>query len=49
MASIRVRGVTPSPVTPNLYRTSCFFRDMERHRAFCAQYAIMRLVDDRVL
>jgi phytoene synthase len=32
----------------NLYRTSCFFRDMERYRAFCAQYAIMRLVDDRV-
>jgi phytoene/squalene synthetase len=32
----------------NLYRTSCFFRDPERYRAFCAQYAIMRLVDDRI-
>lgn len=32
----------------NLYRTSCFFRDVERYRAFCAQYAIMRVVDDRI-
>jgi phytoene/squalene synthetase len=32
----------------NLYRTSCFFQDPERYRSFCAQYAIMRVVDDRI-
>ncbi|UCD25644.1 MAG: squalene/phytoene synthase family protein [Gemmatimonadota bacterium] len=32
----------------NLYRASCYFRDGERYRAFCASYAIMRIVDDRV-
>ncbi len=32
----------------NLYRTSCFFQDPERYRSFCAQYAIMRIVDDRI-
>jgi len=32
----------------NLYRTSCYFRDLDRYQAFCAFYAIMRIVDDRV-
>ena len=29
-------------------RTSCFFIDPERYRSFCAQYAIMRVIDDRI-
>jgi phytoene/squalene synthetase len=32
----------------NLYRACCFFRDAERYQAFCAYYAVMRVVDDRV-
>lgn len=32
----------------NLYRTSSYFRDPERYRAFCSFYAVMRIVDDRV-
>lgn len=32
----------------NLYRTSCYFADGERYRAFCALYAVMRVVDDRI-
>jgi len=32
----------------NLYVTSSFFRDPVKFRAFCAYYAIMRVVDDRI-
>ena len=32
----------------NLYRTSCFFADPNRYKSFCAVYAVMRIVDDRV-
>jgi phytoene/squalene synthetase len=32
----------------SLYRASCFFQDPERYRSFCAQYAIMRVIDDRI-
>jgi len=32
----------------NLYRASCCFRDLDRYQAFCAFYAIMRILDDRV-
>ncbi len=32
----------------NLYRTSCFFIDPNRYRSFCAMYAVMRIVDDRI-
>ncbi len=32
----------------NLYITSSFFRDPMKYRAFCAYYAMMRVVDDRI-
>jgi len=32
----------------NLYLTSSFFADGEKYRAFCAFYAVMRVVDDRI-
>jgi phytoene/squalene synthetase len=32
----------------NLYVTSSFFSEPEKYRAFCAYYAIMRVVDDRI-
>jgi phytoene synthase len=32
----------------NLYITSSFFKDKNKYEAFCAFYAVMRLVDDRI-
>jgi phytoene synthase len=32
----------------NLYLSSCFFADRKKYRAFCAFYAVMRAVDDRI-
>lgn len=32
----------------NLYITSSFFRDQNKYRAFCAYYAVMRVVNDRI-
>ena len=32
----------------NLYLVSRYFADPEKYRAFCALYAVMRLVDDRI-
>ncbi len=32
----------------NLYITSSFFKDPIKYRAFCAYYAVMRVVDDRI-
>lgn len=32
----------------NLYVTSSFFRNPVKYRAFCAYYAVMRIVDDRI-
>ena len=32
----------------NLYITSSFFKDRNKYEAFCAFYAVMRIVDDRI-
>jgi phytoene/squalene synthetase len=32
----------------NLYITSLFFKDRLKYKAFCAFYAVMRIVDDRI-
>ena len=32
----------------NLYLSSRFFANQEKYKAFCAFYAVMRVVDDRI-
>ena len=32
----------------NLYITSSFFKDRNKYKAFCAFYAVMRIVDNRI-
>ena len=44
----RVAEAIASKDLTNLYRTSCYFADLPRYQAFCAFYAVMRVVDDRV-
>jgi phytoene synthase len=44
----RVTEVIASRDKNNLYITSSFFKDRNKYEAFCAFYAVMRIVDDRI-
>ena len=44
----RVTEAIASKDHNNLYITSSFFKDRNKYKAFCAFYAVMRIVDDRI-
>jgi hypothetical protein len=48
MKAYRVTEAIASRDHNNLYITSSFFMDRMKYKAFCAFYAVMRLVDDRI-
>lgn len=48
MDSYRVAESIAARDNNNLYITSSFFRDRTKYTAFCAFYAVMRIVDDRI-
>jgi phytoene/squalene synthetase len=47
-ASYAVAEAVAAKDQNNLYLVSRYFADTEKYRAFCALYAVMRLVDDRI-
>ncbi len=47
-ASYAVAEIIAAKDQNNLYLVSRYFADPEKYRAFCALYAVMRLVDDRI-
>ena len=48
MGAFDVTEAIASKDQNNLYITSSFFEDLIKYKAFCAYYAVMRVVDDRV-
>lgn len=47
-SAYRVTEAIASRDNNNLYITSSFFKDKLKYKAFCAFYAVMRIVDDRI-